>query len=193
MSTADEKMSDWQMDRKRYPSGKAFLQEQSLSAIAVYRFGRWNDARSASLSRWIFDRIYWLAFRFVETLTGISFTKAVRIGPGLRIHHFGNIFIHSGVVMGEGCTLRQGVTIGNREDGGKVPRIGNQVEFGAYAQVLGGVVIGDGAKIGALAVVLQDVPSHHTAVGNPARIIAPRVKPAEANPSPNPVPTGDQP
>ncbi|HCE07750.1 MAG TPA: serine acetyltransferase, partial [Oxalobacteraceae bacterium] len=69
------------------------------------------------------------------------------------------------------CTLRQGVTIGNRQEGGPVPVLGDEVELGAYAQVLGGIRIGHGCKIGAMAVVLCDVPDGATAVGAPARII----------------------
>ncbi|MDX6636632.1 MAG: serine O-acetyltransferase, partial [Solirubrobacterales bacterium] len=84
---------------------------------------------------------------------------------------FGGIFVASGVRIGAGCTLRQGVTIGNRVDGGPVPALGDQVELGAYAQVLGGVRIGDGCRIGALSVVLDDVPDGATAVGAPARVI----------------------
>jgi len=164
---------DLAADRARYPAS-AWVREQSLWAIAVYRFGRWNDARPPGFSRKLCDRLYWLAFRVVETLTGVSFTKAATIGPGLRIHHFGNIFLHSGVTIGANCTLRQGVTIGNRVEGGPVPVLGDNVELGAYAQVLGGVRIGDGAKVGALSVVLQDVPPGATAVGIPAKILPPR-------------------
>ena len=117
------------------------------------------------------DRLYWLAFRIVETLTGIIISKYDHIGPGLRIWHFGNIFVHTNAWIGANCTLRQGVTIGNRTEGGPVPVIADDVEFGAYAQVLGGVKIGHGAKIGAMSVVLRDIPPGATAVGNPARII----------------------
>lgn len=116
-------------------------------------------------------QIYWLCFRLVETVTGICLPHDARIGAGLRIHHFGNIFINPGVVIGDNCTMRQGVTIGNRVANGPVPIIGNDVEFGAYAQVLGGVRVGNGARIGAMAVVLIDVPDGCTAVGNPARIV----------------------
>ena len=160
----------YRADRARYPE-RAFKREQSLWAIRVYRFGRGNDQRAPGLARAINDRVYWFLFRIVETLTGCSFTKATDIGPGLRIHHFGNIFIHSGVVIGANCTLRQGVTIGNREDHGPVPVIEDDVDFGAYAQVLGGIRIGRGAKIGAMSVVLCDVPPGATAVGIPARIL----------------------
>ena len=111
--------SDWKADLRRYLP-RPFLREQSVWAIALYRFGRRNDRRRRGPVRWIAGRFYWLAFRIVETLTGVSIPKAVEIGPGLRIHHFGNIFIHSGMKIGANCTLRQGVTIGNRTDGGPV-------------------------------------------------------------------------
>ena len=67
--------------------------------------------------------------------------------------------------------MRQGVTIGNRRLNGPVPKIGDNVEFGAYAQVLGGVRIGNNCKIGAMSVVLIDVPDGATAVGIPAKIV----------------------
>ena len=74
-------------------------------------------------------------------------------------------------MIGQRCTLRQGVTIGNRKEGGPAPWIGDDVEFGAYAQALGGIRIGHGARIGAMAVVLEDVPDGGTAVGAPARLV----------------------
>lgn len=163
----------YKADRARYPE-RAFKREQSLWAIRVYRFGRGNDQRADGLVKKLNDRLYWFLFRIVETLTGCSFTKATDIGPGLRIHHFGNIFIHSGVKIGANCTLRQGNTIGNRVEGGPVPVLEDDVELGAYAQVLGGIRIGRGAKIGAMSVVLQDVPPGATAVGIPAKILPPK-------------------
>jgi serine O-acetyltransferase len=67
--------------------------------------------------------------------------------------------------------LRQGVTIGNLKLDGPVPRLGNRVNVGAYAQILGDITIGDDAQIGAMSVVLSDVPPGATAVGIPARVI----------------------
>ncbi len=161
---------DWQADLARYPK-RPWLKEQSIWAIAVYRFGRRNDRREPGALKWVRDRFYWLAFRVTETLTGISIPKSVQVGPGLRIFHFGNIFVHVDSVIGANCTLRQGVTIGNRHENGPVPVIEDDVDFGAYAQVLGGIRIGRGAKLGALSVVLRDVPPGATAVGIPARIV----------------------
>jgi serine O-acetyltransferase len=161
---------DWQADLARYPR-RPWLKEQSIWAIAVYRFGRRVDRRRPGLRRRMLEKWYWLLFRVSETLTGISIPKSVRVGPGLKIWHFGNIFVHAGSVIGANCTLRQGVTIGNREDDGPAPVLEDDVELGAYAQVLGGIRVGRGAKVGAMSVVLRDVPPGAVAVGVPARII----------------------
>jgi serine O-acetyltransferase len=162
---------DWEADLRRYSMRRPFLKEQSIWAIWVYRWGRRIEAGPPGLRRKIANALYWIAFRFVETAFGISLPRTARIGPGLRIWHFGNIFLHGDVVIGANCTLRQGVTIGNRREGGPVPVVGDGVEFGAYAQVFGAVHIGDGSRIGALSVVLDDVPPGATAVGAPARIV----------------------
>jgi serine O-acetyltransferase len=169
---------DWQADLARYPH-RPFLKEQSIWAIAVYRFGRRVDRRRPGVWRKLLEKYYWLLHRLAETATGIGIPKSVQVGPGLRIWHFGNIFIHSDSVIGSNCTLRQGVTIGNREAGGPAPVLEDDVELGAYAQVLGGIRIGRGARIGAMSVVLRDVPPGATAVGIPARIIE-RSPPASA-------------
>jgi serine O-acetyltransferase len=161
---------DWEADLARYPK-RPWLREQSIWALAVYRFGRRNDRRPAGLVQWLRDRFYWLAFRITETLTGISIPKSARVGPGLRIYHFGTIIVHAQAEIGANCTLRHGITIGNRVDEGPVPILEDDVELGAYAQVLGGVRIGRGAKIGAMSLVLCDVPSGALAVGVPARVI----------------------
>jgi serine O-acetyltransferase len=164
---------DWQADLARYPR-RPWLKEQSIWAIAVYRFGRRVDQRRPGLVRAVLGKIYWLVYRVVETLTGISIPKSVRVGPGLRIYHFGNIFVHADAEIGANCVLRQGVTIGNRHDDGPVPVLEDDVELGAYAQVLGGVRIGRGARIGAMSVVLDDIPPGATAVGAPARVVSHR-------------------
>jgi serine O-acetyltransferase len=162
---------DFAADLARY-GPKPFKREWSVYAIRVYRFGRRVQNRPPGLVRKVLMKIYWLRFRLIELLTGISLPVGAEIGPGLMIYHFGNIFINSKVKIGRNCTLRQGVTIGNRHNDGGVPVIEDDVEFGAYAQVLGPVRIGRGAKIGAMSVVLCDVPPGATAVGIPARIVS---------------------
>lgn len=163
---------DWMSDLQRAGgSWRAFLREQSLWAIWVYRFGRRVDRKSDGVLKKIQLRWYWVLQRFVETLTGISLPKAASIGPGLRIWHFGGIFIHPNVVIGCDCTLRQGVTLGDRGDNGGAPAIGDFVDFGSGAHVIGPVNVGSNVKVGALAVVVSDVPDGCTVVGNPARVV----------------------
>jgi serine O-acetyltransferase len=170
--------ADLQADLARYPA-RPFLKEQSIWAIWVYRFGRRTMTLKPGPLKNLRFWFYWWMFRTVETLTGISIDCQAVIGPGLRIYHFGNIFIHGRAVLGANCTLRQGVTIGVIGDDGPAPKIGDNVEFGAYAQVLGGIRVGDNAKIGALSLVLSDVPANLSAVGVPARSIFRRAKAAE--------------
>ncbi|GAA4020991.1 serine acetyltransferase [Actimicrobium antarcticum] len=161
----------WLADLQRYAMRRPFLKEQSIWAVWVYRLGRRIDTYPEGRAKKILTALYWPLFRCIETVLGISLPKSALIGPGLRIWHFGGIFIHPSAVIGANCTLRQGVTIGNRHEDGPVPVIGSNVEFGAYAQVLGGVRIGDHCRIGAMSVVLCDVPNGATAVGAPARIV----------------------
>ncbi|UXH79494.1 serine acetyltransferase [Roseateles amylovorans] len=170
---------DWLADLDRCGGGRAWRREQSLWALWVYRFGRRVDAMPEGMGRRLRTKVYWLMFRWAETLTGISLPKDCRVGPGLRIWHFGGVFINPATVIGAGCTLRQGVTLGNRVEDGPCPVLEDGVELGAYAQVLGGVRLGRGCKVGAMAVVLQDVPPGATAVGNPARILHAQPLPAD--------------
>jgi len=162
---------DWDADLRRYGLKRPFLKEQSLWAVCVYRWGRRLEQRADGLRKRVESQFYWLAFRMVETVAGISLPKTATIGPGLRIWHFGGIFVHNAARIGANCTLRQGVTIGNRHIGGPAPVIGDNVEFGCYAQVLGGIRVGNDCRIGAMSVVLSDMPDGSTAVGIPARII----------------------
>jgi serine O-acetyltransferase len=115
--------------------------------------------------------------QLIQTLAfavgGSELPHVAQIGPGFCIKHGQSIVIHEDVRIGRDCTMRQGVTIGNRHDGGPVPVLGDDVTIGAYAQILGGITVGDGATIGAMTVVLEDVPAGATAVGIPARVLAP--------------------
>lgn len=162
--------SHWQADL-RGNSHRQFLKGHFIWAVWIYRYGRRVDQRNDEWVTGIHTRVYRLAFRFFETLRGIGITKSVSVGPGLRIWNFGNIFIHPDVVLGTNGTLRQGVTLGNRHAGGGVPSIGDGVEFGAYAQVLVPIRIGNVAKNSVMSVVLTDIPDGVTVMCNPARIL----------------------
>lgn len=145
-------------------------------ALWVYRFGRRVDARQPGPARTLLRWVYKLINTPVQTLTGISIPKETRIGPGLQIWHFGNVVVHPHTVIGANCTLRQGITLGERYVGGPCPVLEDDVELGSHAHVLGGVRLGRGCRIGAMAVVLCDVPAGYSAVGNPARVLPPSLK-----------------
>ena len=162
---------DARLDVTRYGGWRVLLREQSLWPVLWYRLGSALATVRPSLLSRLLLLPWWFVFRWIELFTGISLPVGLRVGGGLRIWHFGGIFIHPSSQIGRNCTLRQGVTIGNRHGGNDAPVIGDHVELGAYAQVLGAIHIGDGAKIGAMSVVLCDVPAGCTAVGAPARIL----------------------
>ncbi|MDB4967125.1 MAG: serine acetyltransferase [Myxococcales bacterium] len=151
---------------------RSLLETQGVWALTMYRFGRWANDEAPVPLRKPAKAAYLVGFKLVEIMAGVSLPSHARIGKGLYIGHFGNIIVHPDTVMGERCSLSQGVTIGVL--GGErqgVPHFGNDVYIGAGAKILGGVTVGDGAVIGANAVVIHDVPAGATAVGVPARNI----------------------
>ena len=175
---------DWQQDLQRLGMTRPFFKEQSIWAIFVYRYGRRVDSMAPGVGKRIRTKLYWLLFRWVETWTGISLPKEAEIGGGLRIFHFGCIFVHPGAKIGKNCTLRQGVTIGNKSEGGPVPVLEDDVELGAFSQVLGGVVLGAGCRVGALSVVVHDVGAGVTVAGVPARPLGRGAPESVARPKP---------
>lgn len=139
------------------------LLSQGFFAIFTYRIFRWFYERNIPT-----QPIRFVVERIIEITTGISIPAQARIGKGLRIHHFGGIFIHSEAVLGDRCTIYQGVTLGDLGGWGGAPSVGNDVLLGVGAKVLGNITVGDHARIGANAVVLQAVPPGCLAVGVPA-------------------------
>ena len=120
---------------------------------------------------------YWLG-RFVahlsRMLTGIEIHPGAKIGQRVFIDHGFGVVIGETAEIGDDCTIYQGVTLGGTrlyKGAKRHPTLGKGVVVGAGAQVLGGFLVGDGARIGSNAVVTKPVPAHATAVGNPARII----------------------
>ncbi len=108
-----------------------------------------------------------------RNITGIEIHPAATIGKGLFIDHGCAVVIGETTVIGDNCTIYQGVTLGGtgKHIGKRHPTIGNNVMIGAGAKVLGPVTIGDNSKVAAGAVVLKDIPENSTAVGIPARVV----------------------
>lgn len=110
-----------------------------------------------------------------NTIWDIAIGRQVVVGPGLMIPH-GHVVIDGDVQIGSECSINPWVTIGlsGRRRWAfdyRGPIIGDRVTIGTGAKILGPITIGDGARIGANAVVIDDVPADATAVGTPARIV----------------------
>lgn len=101
---------------------------------------------------------------------GFEVPSSVQFGPGLTINHPNGILINSRVTIGSHLVIHGGVKIGQKEQN-QVPEIGNHVNIGVNACIIGAVKIGDGATIGAGAVVVKDVSPNTTVAGNPAKEI----------------------
>lgn len=114
-----------------------------------------------------------LRHRIWGVATGADIPLNSRIAGGLLLPHPNGIVVHPESEIGPNCLLFQQVTLGTVQGSDAVPRLGGNVVVGAGAKLLGGIVIGDHALIGANAVVLRDVPPGATAVGIPARIVPP--------------------
>jgi serine O-acetyltransferase len=120
---------------------------------------------------------FWLG-RFVSHLgrffSGIEIHPGAKIGRRVFIDHGMGVVIGETAEVGDDCTIYQGATLGGTslvKGAKRHPTLGRGVIISANSQVLGGFTVGDGARIGASAVVLKPVPAGATAVGNPARII----------------------
>ena len=152
-------------DVLQVPSGPRALAQllyafPEFRAVFYHRLARGNP--TGALLGAVGRRV-WKPVRGLDLLTE-------RIGPGLFVSH-GHGTVLSAEVIGDDLWVHQGVTIGWDYRGDRLPRIGSRVFVGAGAKILGAVTIGDGARIGANAVVLCDVPAGATAVGVPARVL----------------------
>jgi serine O-acetyltransferase len=148
------------------------LFSQGFWAAAAYRVGWWCNNTKIPVLSFFLNLGYFFLNKNIEILTGISISSSAKIGKGLLINHFGQIFMHNLVEIGENCTIAQGVTIGSLGLGKLgAPKLGNNVFIGSGAKVLGNIRIGNNVRIGSNAVVLIDVPDNATVVGIPAKII----------------------
>ena len=146
---------------------------QGFWALVVYRFGRWRYRVRPSPLLKIFSLIYKIWFKFTQIVTGIELPCEVEIGRSFVIDHFGGIVISGYAKFGDNCRIRNGVVVGlQRVDEPCAPVIGNNVDIGSGAKVLGPIKIGNNVVIGANAVVIRDVPDNCIAAGGPAVIKA---------------------
>ena len=144
---------------------------QGLWVMAVYRFGRWRYGVRPWFLRKALSAVYHVLFKLVQIVTGIELPCEVVVGRNFVIDHFGGIVISGFARFGDNCRIRTGVVVGLRRiDTPAAAQIGNNVDIGTGAVLLGPITIGDNVMIGANAVVLCDVPSDCVAVGVPATV-----------------------
>ena len=162
--------ADLQAVYERDPAAKGYLQAfmffKGFLSLHVHRVAHrlWQDGR-LTMAHLLQSR--------VSELFQIDINPAARIGKGVFLDHGTGIVIGETAVVGDDCSILQGVTLGGTgaERGDRHPKIGKGVLLGAGANVLGNITVGDYAKIASGSVVLKPVPAHCTAAGVPARLV----------------------
>lgn len=162
----------FQLDYKRYfYSDEHIVIEKITNQIELQAILLYRIARECSISTNNNDKALYYS-NLGRFLTGIEIYYSAEIGNGLKISHGVGTVIGSHSIIGNNCTIYQGVTIGNKSRlNNKKAIIGNNVTLFAGSKVLGEIKIGDNSTIGANAVCMKDIPPNKTAVGIPARII----------------------
>lgn len=155
---------------KNDPAARNFLEVilvyPSIHAIVCYR-----------LSNWFYKKRLFFIARVISQLarfiTGIEIHPGAKIGKGLFIDHGMGVVIGETAEIGDNVTIYHGVTLGGtgKNKGKRHPTVGNNVIIGAGAKILGPIIIENGVKVGANAVVLKNIPENNTAVGIPAKNI----------------------
>jgi len=169
----------------RDPAARGWLEivlcYPGFQALRFYRLSHWLwRCRLRLLGRWVAAWGRWF--------TGIEIHPGARIGRRFFIDHGMGVVIGETAEIGDGVTLYHGVTLGGvapsvdsdaQRDHKRHPTLEDDVIVGSGAQILGPITVGKGARVGANAVVTKDVPPGVTVVGIPAKVVAPRLQPAE--------------
>jgi serine O-acetyltransferase len=136
-------------------------------AMIWYRLMQWAG-------RWRLAPLEMLFNRLNTICCGCVIGRGADFGPGFVIIHSSGVVINGAVRGGAQLKIEHQVTIGAERR--QSPVIGSNVFIGAGAKIIGSVTVGEGARIGANAVVVHDVPANSTVVGIPARVVRQRGK-----------------
>jgi serine O-acetyltransferase len=146
---------------------KTLLTDGTMAMI-IYRLMQWSR-------RWRLIPLEMVLNKLNVVFSNCIIGRGAHFGPGLVLIHATGVVINGRVRGGANICIEHQVTIG--AEGRESPRIGNDVFIGAGAKLIGAVTVGDGARIGANAVVVHDVPPYSTVVGIPARVVRRREPP----------------
>ncbi len=143
-----------------------FLYFKGFHALQAYRVAHWLWQQGRQSLALLFQNR-------ISAQFGVDIHPAARIGHGIMFDHANGIVIGETAVVGNNVSIMQSVTLGGtgKEEGDRHPKVGDGVLISAGAKILGNIVIGEGAKVGAGSVVLQAVPPHTTVAGVPATIV----------------------
>jgi serine O-acetyltransferase len=162
ISAVSADVADWAREQKG-----VFDWAPSRSLLASIRdYQRLSNSRGLRAA--LLRRLAVFRHRWWSAITGADIPLNSKLGGGLLLPHPNGVVIHPDAEIGPNCLLFQQVTIG---DSNGVPTLEGHVDVGAGAKIIGRLRVGKHAKIGANAVVLEDVPAGATAVGIPARIV----------------------
>ena len=166
----DRLKEDLQCVKDRDPAARSNLEIMLLypgyKAVRTYRRAHWCHNH----------KMYFLARAISQHCvkkTNIEIHPGAQIGRRFFIDHGTGVVIGETAIIGDDCTVYQGVTLGGtgKDHGKRHPTLGNNVLVGAGAKVLGPFKIGDNSNVAAGSVVLSAIPENSTAVGSPARVV----------------------
>lgn len=140
-----------------------------MIAVIVFRYGGWARRCRVPVLRQLLDLAYHVMYTFVRFGLQIELPRDTRVGPGLRIDHYGSILINSRAIIGRNFTATHGVLVGGTETG--APTIGDDVHCGVGTKIIGGITLGNCIKIGAGAIVTKSFAGNVVLAGVPARAL----------------------
>lgn len=162
--------ADLQAVRERDPACTTYaiplLFFKGYQALQCYRIGHW-------LWRQGREAMAWAVQNRVSEVFAVEIHPAARIGQGILLDHGTGFVVGETAVIDDHVSILHEVTLGGtgKEHGDRHPKIRRGVLISAGAKILGNIVVGEGAKVGAGSVVLDDVPAHCTVAGVPARVV----------------------
>lgn len=165
-------ISFWALVKEDFRTNDSDLGSQGFWALFWHRFGNWRMEVRPRVFRMPLTILYRAMYKACQIFGGIQLPYTVLVGRRVRIDHFGGMILVAAAI-GDDVILRQNTTFGiaSVEDLTARPVIGNRVDVGAGAVIIGAIFVGDGAVIGANAVVTKDVPECAVVGGIPARLI----------------------
>jgi FkbH-like protein len=165
-------LSFWELLREDFVTHESSLLEQGFWAVANNRFGNWRMGLKSPLLRGPCTVVYEALEKGIEIFGGITLPYTTKLGRRVRFWHHGGMIIGARAI-GNDVHIRQNTTIGVAQTwhDDELPIIEDGADIGCGASILGPVVVGRNAKLGANAVVLEDIPPGATALGNPAQVL----------------------